>query len=223
MQRKSLKNEHLSKLSEYGLHNIAIDACTWLSFKAGETILQEGMPVTYLLIVMTGKAKVCSTAKNGRNLVLYYYISDGIIGDIELMTNTYVATANIIAITDFECIALPYKKNAMNLKNNIEFLNKLGHGLSVKLARSSKNHVSTTLYSGEERLCAYILQTSHNDIFSDMLTDVSCSIGMSYRHMFRLLNQLCIDGLLAKRDNGYLIINRDALTLRAAEPFRNDL
>lgn len=89
--------------------------------------------------------------------------------------------------------------------------------LSVKLLRSSKDYVFTALYSGEARLCSYILHTSHNNIFNDILTDVSSSIGMSYRHMFRLLNQLCIDGLLDKRDNGYLIVNRDELIHRAAD------
>lgn len=217
MQKSPLKKEHLNKLTEYGINNMVLDACTCLHFKAGETILQEGMPIIQLMIVITGKAKVCSTGKNGKDLVLCYYISDGIIGDIELMTNTYVAATNMIAITDFECIALPYQKYAIELKNNLAFLNRIGSELSAKLLRSSKNYVYTALYSGEERLCSYILQTSHDDIFDDILTDVSCSTGMSYRHMFRLLNQLCNDGLLNKRDKGYLIVDRDELIRRAAE------
>jgi CRP/FNR family putative post-exponential-phase nitrogen-starvation transcriptional regulator len=216
MQSSTLKKEHLNKLEGYGINNMVLDACLCLRFEAGETILHEGMPILYLMIVVTGKAKICSTARNGKDLVLCYYISDGIIGDIELMTNTYVATASIIAMTDLECIALSYQKHAINLKNNLTFVNRLGSELSIKLLRSSKNHVFTALYSGEERLCSYILQASHNGIFNDMLMDVSCSIGMSYRHMFRLLNQLCIDGLLDKRDNRYIIIDRDELIRRAA-------
>lgn len=219
MQRNTLKKEHLSKLEEYGISNMVLDACVCLKFKTGETILQEGLPITHLLIVLTGKAKVCSTGKNGKDLVLCYYISEGIIGDIELMTNTYVAASNIIAITDFECIALPYQQYATDLKNNLAFLNRVGSELSAKLLRSSKNYVFTALYSGEERLCSYILQTSHNNIFSDILTDVASSIGMSYRHMFRLLNQLCLHGLLEKKDNGYVIINRGELIRKAADSF----
>ncbi|WP_312368985.1 cyclic nucleotide-binding domain-containing protein [Lachnoclostridium sp.] len=215
MQSSPLKKEHLNKLEGYGINNMALDACLCLRFEAGETILQEGMPIIYLMFVVTGKVKICSTAKNGKDLVLCYYISDGIIGDLELMTNTYDATAGIIAITDFECIALPFQKYAIDLKNNLAFLKRLGSELSMKLLRISKNYVVTTLYTGEERLCSYILQASHNGIFNDILTDVSCSIGMSYRHMFRLLNQLCTDGVLDKRDNGYIIVDREELLRRA--------
>lgn len=219
MQSSRLKKEHIEKLEWYGINNIVLDSCLCLRFEAGETILHQGAPIFNLLIVVAGKAKVCSVSKNGKNLVLCYYISTGILGDIELMTNTYIATTSIIAITDFECIALPYQAYAKDLKDNKAFLNKLGSELSAKLLRSSNNHVSAALYSGEERLCSYILEASHNNIFNDILTDVSCSIGMSYRHMFRLLNQLCVDGLLDKRDNGYLIIDRDELIRRAAHSF----
>jgi CRP/FNR family transcriptional regulator, putaive post-exponential-phase nitrogen-starvation regulator len=216
MQSSRLKKEHIEKLEWYGINNIVLDSCLCLRFEAGETILHEGASIFNLLIVVAGKAKVCSISKNGKNLVLCYYISNGILGDIELMTNTYIATTSIIAITDFECIALPYQTYAKDLKSNLAFLNKLGSELSIKLLQSSENLVSAALYSGEERLCSYILQSSHNNLFNEILTDVSCSIGMSYRHMFRLLNQLCADGLLDKRDNGYLIIDRDELLRRAA-------
>ncbi len=219
MQSSHLKKEHLNKLEEYGISNMNLDAGLCLRFDAGETILHEGMPIFHLFIVVKGKAKVCTIAKNGKDLVLCYYISDGIIGDIELMSNACIAATSVIAITDFECIALPNKKYAAYLKNNLAFLNRLGSELSLKLLHSSKNYVFTALYSGEERLCSYILQSSNNDIFNDVLTDVSSSIGMSYRHMFRLLNQLCMDGILDKRDNGYLILDRNELMRRSADSF----
>lgn len=219
MQSSRLKNEHLKRLEGYDIKNMILDAGLCLRFKAGETIFNEGMPISYFLIVVKGRAKVCTIAKNGKDLVLCYYISDGIIGDIELMTNASIAATSVIAITDFECIALPYKEYAVDLKNNLAFLNRLGSELSIKLLYSSKNYVFTALYSGEERLCSYILESSHNNVFNDVLTDVSSSIGMSYRHMFRLLNQLCTDRILDKKDNGYLILDRDELIRRSADSF----
>lgn len=214
MNRIPLTKEHLTILSEYDIDYSALDSCICLKYKAGEIILKEGDPITYLMIVVMGKAKVCSMARNGKDLVLSYYISNGIIGDIELMTNSYTSEISISAITDFECIALPYEKNAVLLRNNLAFVNRIGCELSLKLLRSSKNHVRSALYSGEERLCSYILENAHNNIFSDTLTNVSCSVGMSYRHMLRLLNQLCEDKILDKRKNGYLIVNPKKLKQR---------
>lgn len=215
MQRKTVTRDHLLKLAEYGLTNFSSGSCMCLSYRAGETIIQEGLTITFFSIVLTGRAKVCVTAQNGKNLVLCYYVSDGILGDIELMTDVYTATATIIAITDFECLAIPYHRNAATLKHNIKFMNRLGNELALKLLQSSNSFAAAALCTGEERLCSYILQTSHNDIFSDILTDVACSVGMSYRHMFRILNQLCEDGLLKKETYGYRILDRQKLNLKA--------
>ncbi|QQO08686.1 cyclic nucleotide-binding domain-containing protein [Breznakiella homolactica] len=218
MDTRPLTKKHFDKLSEYGLRDIPPDSCMCLYFRSGETILREGMPISWLAIVVSGKAKVCSTSPNGKDLILCYYVSGGMIGDIEFMAGLETATANLIAISDFECIAIPYRKYGAVLKRNMAFLNKLGNELSLKLVRSSRSFVSAALYSGEERLCSYILQTSHNNVFSDILTDVSCSVGISYRHIFRLLNQLCEEGVLEKRENGYRITDRDGLIRRSPHP-----
>lgn len=214
MKKKPLKKKHLEKLSDYGLQGILLDSC--MCFQPGEMVLREGMPITWLALIVSGKAKVCAASPNGKNLVLCYYVSDGVIGDIEFMAGLETATANLIAVTDFECIAIPCREHAKDLRTNVTFLNKLGNELSRKLVRSSNNFVSAALYSGEERLCSYILQTSHNNIFNDVLTEVSGSIGMSYRHIFRLLSSLCEEGVLEKRESGYHILKREDLMRRAA-------
>lgn len=216
MHTKPLTKEHICKLTEYGIENIPPESCLCQYYEAGETIQQEGMPILYFSMVMRGRAKVCATAPNGKNLVLCYYVLDGVIGDIELMTDNYTATATIIAITDFECLAIPYHRNAARLKSNLLFMNLLGQTLARKLLVSSNNFAAAALYTGEERLCSYILQSSPNGIFNDILTDTACSIGMSYRHMFRILNQLCRDGLLEKQVCGYRILDREGMAGRAA-------
>ena len=104
MKQLPMSDKHREKLLEYGLGDMYPESCCTVSYKAGEILLREGMPLTWLGIIVFGKAKICSTAPNGRNLVLCYYISEGIIGDLELMTGLKTATTTIAAITDFECI-----------------------------------------------------------------------------------------------------------------------
>ena len=102
MKQLPMSDKHREKLLEYGLGDMYPESCCTVSYKAGEILLREGMPLTWLGIIVCGKAKICSTAPNGRNLVLCYYISEGIIGDLELMTGLKTATTTIAAITDFE-------------------------------------------------------------------------------------------------------------------------
>ena len=105
MQRKPLSDQHCVKLAEYGLQAIPLDSCVCLKFHAGETILQEGMPITYLFVVVSGSAKVCSTARNGKNLVLCYYICEGLMGDLELM---------ILNALPYLFSAMPFTLNPMS-------------------------------------------------------------------------------------------------------------
>ncbi|MEG0177188.1 cyclic nucleotide-binding domain-containing protein [Anaerorhabdus sp.] len=219
MIKAGLTKEHKEMLLTYGLLISNLDSCYVASYKQGEYITQENNLLDWIGIVIQGKAKVCCTSANGKNLVLCYFISSGIIGGLEMMTNTPNATASMIALTDFKCIVIPSKNNCHLLKQNVHFLNQLCFELSNSLVRSSNNFVSSSLHTGEQRLCSYILEVSYKNLFRDVLTDVACSIGLSYRHMFRILNQLCRDGILEKKQSGYQIINKKQLELKAINKY----
>lgn len=217
MRKDKLLNRHWDKLNEYGLDVNELHNCCVYHFDAGEVIYKEGYPITWLGIVTIGKAKVCCSSSNGKNLVLCYFVSAGTIGGIELMANKDTATASLIALTEFECIAIPFDGNTSLLKNNNNFLNRLCYEISNNLVSSSNNFVSSALHTGEQRLCSYILESSQNGFFNDVLSDVACSIGLSYRHLFRLLNQLCEEGILIKAKNGYKIKSTDLLIKKASD------
>jgi CRP-like cAMP-binding protein len=215
MEKKPLAESHIKKLAEYGLHNIPLNFCDCRRYEPGEMILREFEPISWIVLVIDGQAKVCRTAANGKTLILCYYVSDGIIGDIELMGNQCSAIASMTAISHFECVTIDYQTCLGELKVNNDFLNKLGMSLSEKLIATHSGFVAAALSSCDQRLCSYILHASYKGVFNDIMTDVSCSIGMSYRHMFRLLGQLCNEGILEKRINGYYIKRRDLLIRRA--------
>ena len=205
-----LTSKYISTLEKYGL-NEDITGLKYTYFKPGETMLKEEMPILNLYIVIKGKAKVCASSANGKDLTLSYYVSEGIIGDIELMTNSRVASSSVIAITNFECIAIPYDENLKVLKNNLAFLNHLSQGLAIKLLRSSKDYVSSSLHSAEERLCSYIFENSDDGRFDEKLIDVSNLTGMSYRHLSRLLKKLCNENILVRKNGYYSVVNFEKL------------
>lgn len=57
------------------------------------------------------------------------------------------------------------------------------------------------------RLASFILQNSQNNIFEIKLTNCSDSIGISYRHLLRLMNTLCENKILKKQRRKYQILN----------------
>ena len=74
--------------------------------------------------------------------------------------------------------------------------------------------IENTLYTAEMRLCRYILDASDGDRFRDVMMDVAYSIGVSYRHLYRMMGVLCRDGILQKNQTGYRICDRARLQER---------
>lgn len=211
MKSFPLGPEEVHLLDRYGLFVIATDHYIGFNFQPGEVILQEGLPMQYLYIIVSGNAKVCVSSPDGKEFTLTHYVSEGILGDIELMTQSYISSTHVTAITDFNCIAIPYQQYANELRSNVTFLNMIGYELSNKLLNSTQNCKNNALLSGEDRLCEYILTHSTYGIFRETLTEVSSSIGISYRHMFRILKHLCDEHVLEKTPQGYKILKVDYL------------
>jgi CRP-like cAMP-binding protein len=203
-------------LKEYGLDLSYLKDCAVCRLDSGEVLLNQGDPVEYLFIVLRGKIKVCMLAPNGKDLTLCYYISSGILGDVEFVQENKSASATSIAAFACDCIRIPLNLNQEYLMHNIKFMNQLANGLSTKLLNSSYAHITSALYSGEERLCSYILMAEHNQMFTEILSDVSKSIGISYRHLFRLLNDMCQRGVLERSASGFIVLDRQYLTEKSA-------
>ena len=205
-------------LKEYGLDPDAVNNCSLCNFEAGDIIFKQGSPVEHLFIVLNGKIKVCLLAGNGKDLTLCFYVSSGILGDVEFMQEDKSASATSIAVLPSACIKIPSSRNFRHLHDNTQFMNQVAKGLSTKLQNSSNAHIASALYSSEERLCSYILMAEHNGLFTDILSDVSKSIGISYRHLFRVLNDLCRIGVLERKGSAFKILDKQYLLRKRTRP-----
>jgi CRP/FNR family transcriptional regulator, putaive post-exponential-phase nitrogen-starvation regulator len=198
-------------LSDCGLDPAALRDLTLLRFAPGEFIVREGVPIAYLLFVVSGRAKACLTSAGGGDLILCYYVSEGILGDAELMLDSRPAISTTIAVTEFTCVGVPLTQNAETLKSNLAFVNRVGAELSRKLVRSSHSYLSDALHTARQRLCRYLLDAAQGDAVPGPMTDAAAAIGISYRHLMRLLRQLCDEGILSRTRRNCRILRRDAL------------
>ncbi|MGL4736949.1 MAG: Crp/Fnr family transcriptional regulator, partial [Cellulosilyticaceae bacterium] len=146
MRKGRITHSHLEKLYAYGIEVENQASLEVHRYGKGEVILRQGLPMDYLLFVVSGKAKVYASAANGRDLLLSYYIADGIVGDVELMVGDYTASTTMVALTEFTCIALPFAAWEQVLRTNIVFVNHVGQSLATKLIRSSHKGVVTALH-----------------------------------------------------------------------------
>ena len=49
------------------------------------------------------------------------------------------------------------------------------------------------------------------------MTDVAATIGISYRHLLRLLNKLCDDAILKREKRRFQILDKEQLVQRSSE------
>ena len=217
MEKNILDERDMEILANYGLHGLDLSQSALLSFLPDEFISHAGDPIDCIYFVVSGKAKVFLTLSSGKQLLLAYFVSRGIIGDIELMTERPTNYTTIQAVTATQCIALPLEFYAPVLKSNIIFVNYIARELAEKLVQRVINGAITTLQPVETRICAYISQTAINGVFREPLTDAATTVGASYRHLLRSLDKLCSDGILRKEPFGFQILDMEQLNEKAGD------
>lgn len=196
-------------------------------FKKGEHICRDGEDINYLMFFVEGKAKVYLSLHNGKSLLLCFYHSLTMLGDVEVF-NRQPASSNIQVIQDSYCIAISMQNVQAYLLSDAKFLCFLGRSLGNKLNRCGKNSSINLLYPLENRLASYILATGQlKDYdgrkvieFNENLTEISELLGTSYRHLLRTLNILVSKGAIKKNGNCYEVFSEAILKKMAADLYK---
>lgn len=218
VRREALPESCRDILARYGLEGLDSGRLTLLRYQEGEVIHRQGEPMDYLLLVLSGRAKVCVATADGKSLLLSFYSGQGLLGEVELLRGDLRATTTGQAITDFVCVGVPLAVFGQELRGNVRFLNAAGGAMAQKLDRCCQNSALNLLHPLEPRLCAYLLMTHENGRLCDKLTELAELLGVSYRHLLRTLERLCKEGVLEKRGHSYHIKNEAALQ-RLADDF----
>ena len=216
MQKQKLPAQYAPALAEYALDWLDLSAAMLLRFERCEWMMHAEQEIPYLYILLSGKAKVCMSDESGRNLLLCYYVSEGIMGDVELMMGRKEAISSVQAVTPVVCIALPLQVYASAILAHLPFVLRVAKGLSVKLHTSVSSTTEIILRPFEARLSEYLLLSAQNGVFSERLIDVAEQLGVSYRHLLRSLKAFGEEGLLEKQSDGYHILNEAKLREKAA-------
>lgn len=225
MKLKSYDHTQDELLRGYGLELTGEDEaeCRLCFYEPGESVVEEGESLAYFWLMVSGRAKLCRSTAAGESLLLCYYVETGIIGEVELLTGRSAACATVMAVTPLVCLRLSLRFCQKALEGNLVFLRCLGARLAEKLYVNTGSLVSAALYTGEQRLCAYLLEHEQGGWYRATLTSTAPALGISYRHLSRLVRGLCGKGLLRKDRSGYKIVNKRALRRLAGEAWGQNM
>lgn len=217
---EKLKNRNMIEnyLKNYNLNAIfeghVLDHFEIHRFKKGEFICKLEEPIIYFYFLVKGKAKVSILLNNGKSLLLRFYFPLNIMGDIEFLSPSPYS-ANVEALTDCHCLAVPMDYLRNHYEDNIGFVKFLNKSLGEKLFSLSYYSSSNLLYPVKNRIASYIVahreESSKEVILPSSYSNIAEMLGTTYRHLSRTIREMCDEGIIEKFRNKIIILDEKNL------------
>ena len=192
------------------------------SFDQGELICAQGEPSQYIYVLVKGKLKIYTTSAEGRALILSFTTPLAVIGDIEYVQG--IDFINTVEAVSTGCmIGVKYEWLKKYGQDDSAFLQFLLQIITHKFYIKSNSLSFNLMYPVEVRLASYLLAVSFdesNSLFKGQLSTVNLKdaanlIGTSYRHMNRVIQKLCAEGLIERTKESILVKDKEGLRILA--------
>ncbi|WP_223067967.1 Crp/Fnr family transcriptional regulator [Paenibacillus caui] len=189
------------------------------SYDQGELICSQGEPSQALYLLVKGKIKIYTTSAEGKTLILSFKTPLEVIGDIEYIQGIdFINTVQ--AVSSVCMIGVHHRWLKKYGKDYSPFLQFLLEIITQKFHIKS-NHLSFNLmHPVEVRLASYLLSVSFDEsdsLFQGQLStfslmDTANLIGTSYRHLNRVIQKFCAEGLIERNQGFILVKDREGLS-----------
>ncbi|HGH7176329.1 TPA: Crp/Fnr family transcriptional regulator [Bacillus wiedmannii] len=181
-------------------------------FDKGKFICNIDDAMDRLYFVVKGKVKVYTITPEGKKLILRFINPLAVVGDIELIQNS--KAHNVVeACSEVIAISISHAVIRNKLLHDPIFMNFLLENIANTLKISTRFTALNLLYPVEVRVASYLLSIStdsYGNMYKEDLDVTSVSsiadfIGVSYRHVIRVLQKFYKEKLIEKK-NGVIVI-----------------
>ncbi|WP_142398708.1 Crp/Fnr family transcriptional regulator [Bacillus wiedmannii] len=181
-------------------------------FEKGELICNIDDAMDRLYFVVKGKVKVYTITPEGKKLILRFINPLAVVGDIELIQNS--EAHNVVeACSDVIAISISHAVIRNKLLHDPIFMNFLLENIANTLKISTRFTALNLLYPVEVRVASYLLSISTDsngnmykkDLDATSISSIADFIGVSYRHVIRVLQKFYKEKLIEKK-NGVIVI-----------------
>lgn len=182
----------------------------FVRFEPGDIILEEGELPKKLYFLLSGKARLWMSHKNGTVDLINFLKAPCFIGEMELFDGAQPAKG-VEALTVCDCFSMDVAACRELLLNDVIFLQNVCRLLSEKNAADIKNYSRNQAYPLKVKLAAFILMTENNGMYREKHTEASAYLGVTYRHLLYVIAEFVKEGILEKTSWGYRITGRKKL------------
>ncbi|PFE55815.1 hypothetical protein CN318_11130 [Bacillus cereus] len=181
-------------------------------FEKGKLICDKDDEIHRLYFIDKGKVKVYTITPEGKKLILRFINPLAIVGDIELIQNSKVHNV-VEACSDVVAISITNTVIRNKLLHDPICMNFLLENIANTLKISTRFTALNLLYPVEVRVASYLLSISTDsngnmykeDLDSTSVSSIADFIGVSYRHVIRVLQKFYSEKLIEK-NNGVIVI-----------------
>lgn len=217
MKKNDSKKYILHNLKKHDLEHI-FDPCDLdhifiAEFERGEYVTRAGVQPSYLYIFLTGCAQVLPLSKDGKQALLDYLNAGEVCGDLELLLNLAEIKKSYYDVKMFKAgkaVAIPSRYVQQVLTGRAQFLLYICTKTMEKLDVSSRGLSKSLVYDAKSRTLGYIDEhrSTDGDVIAFKPTEVALKLGISYRHMCRILDELVSEGVVEKVSGGLKILKQ---------------
>ncbi|WP_028561034.1 Crp/Fnr family transcriptional regulator [Paenibacillus pinihumi] len=182
-------------------------------YRKNETVMVTGNELNYFYIILEGKVAIHNSSEKGNVAVVDYVEKRGLLGDIEYFHKcNYLHTA--IAAIPTDILLIPLEIMQTHLTKSVSFLMFMCSSITEKLMKSSIKNARSLLYPARNKLCKYMLQMSEKSgipFIPFINKDIASTLGISDRHLRRLLGELIEEKIVLKENKTVTILDIEKL------------
>lgn len=184
----------------------------------GEMICKIGDELEWIYFLVKGKLKVFNLLLNGKSTLLRFSTPLSIVGDLELFKK-YKIKNNVEALNEAIIIGIKADDVKKYASEDSLFLRFVIENLSHKLYTFSNLSALNQAYPFINRFASYLIAITSDEnnnklideIKTNNLTELANFFGVSYRHLNRVIKDLCDSGIIKKNNKEIVILDYERL------------
>lgn len=186
-----------------------------VEFEAGEYVFWQDETPKCLFLMLQGRCSVRMHLANGKCIILHTMDAPCLIGEMELIRE--VPTFAVQTLEKSRMLAFPWKECKNILLNDPYFLKRVCYDLIGKERLNAASLIHAFGYPLENRLAKFILDNRQGNQFLVKKVHIAESLGVSYRHVGKVMGDFVKKGYLLKYKLVYTIVNERVLIELAKE------
>ena len=180
-------------------------------YEAGETMMTSGEAVQEVSVLFRGDMRVYSVSESGKLVTVAVARPPEMFGDIEFLQGRDTLHS-VVAETPAELLCFAIQDVRTYLAENVVFYRLICNNLIEKLYNTSSNYSRVLQYPTRTLLAQYLLRARQpDDTVRCRSRELAEQLGVTPRHISRLITELAAEGAVARADGRLRILDPERL------------